>query len=352
MKALYYSSKHLKKDFGGNVIKKRNLLFLKELVGENNVDFYPRMTLSKIKKIILILQELSGIELGIDTGLIHKLKGSDIAFIDGTNGGTFSRFTLHKTKVISFFHNVEYDFIRQKSVEFQGLKDKLKFILLKTATFHYEKRLCKNSDLIITLNSRDSDRLEKLYGRKSDLIMPISMRDIYLAKEHFDSEPYLLFVGSDFYGNRDGIFWFCENCMQYINGKLIVVGKGMENFKGKYSSRKISFNGYVDDLSELYRNAAAVVLPIISGSGMKTKTCEAMMHGKIIFGTSESFEGYLRTKDCILCENGEEFINKINAYLDGEVRYFSQDNRNLFLQNYENSVVMKKFINFFAGEIE
>ena len=140
--------------------------------------------------------------------------------------------------------------------------------------------------------------------------------------------------------------------MPYINSKLIVVGKGMHKFINKYQSGKISFLGYVDDLSELYRNASAVVLPIISGSGMKTKTCEAMMYGKVIFGTAESFEGYLTTKDCILCDNDKEFVEKINAYLSGEVRYFSHDNRNLFLENYENNVVKKNFINCFAGEIE
>ncbi len=352
MKALYYSSKHIKTDFGGNVIRKRNLLFLKEFAGEKNVDFYPRMTFDGIKKIFLILQELSGIELGIDTGLLQKLKGVDAVFIDGTNEGSFTKFTLRRTKTICFFHNVEYDYICQESAKFKGLKNELKYMLLKPATFNYEKRLCKYSSLIITLNNRDSDRLEKLYGRKSDLVIPTSMNDVYIDKERSVLDPYLLFVGSDFYGNTDGLFWFCNSCMPFINGQLIVVGNGMEKYKDRYPSNKISFNGYVDDLSELYRNAAAVVLPIISGSGMKTKTCEALMYGKMIFGTAESFEGYLRTKDCILCETDEEFVKKINTYLNGEVCYFSQDNRDLFLQNYENSVVMKSFINFFAGEKE
>jgi len=35
-----------------------------------------------------------------------------------------------------------------------------------------------------------------------------------------------------------------------------------------------------------------VILPIISGSGMKTKTAEALMYGKSIIGIKEAFEGY------------------------------------------------------------
>ena len=204
MKVLYYSLKHEIKDFGGNVIRKRNLIFLKETVGENNVDFYPYTTFKKIKKMALILQELTGIEFGIDAGLLQKIEEADVVFIDGTNEGAFSNSSLRRTKLISFFHNVEYDYICQKLANPQGLKNKLKYRLLKSAVFQYEKRLCRYSDLVVTLNSRDSDRLEKLYGRKSDLILPTSMKDAYLDKDHFVSEPYLLFVGSDFYGNTDG----------------------------------------------------------------------------------------------------------------------------------------------------
>ncbi len=35
-----------------------------------------------------------------------------------------------------------------------------------------------------------------------------------------------------------------------------------------------------------------IISPIFVGGGMKVKTCEALMYGKNIIGTSESFEGY------------------------------------------------------------
>ncbi|HSF13623.1 MAG TPA: glycosyltransferase, partial [Erythrobacter sp.] len=50
--------------------------------------------------------------------------------------------------------------------------------------------------------------------------------------------------------------------------------------------------GAVDDLSPWYAGAALVIAPILSGSGMKTKVAEALMHGKRVAGTSEAFVGY------------------------------------------------------------
>lgn len=349
---LYYSFPHDDLNNGGNVIRKRNLALLQKLAGEDEVLFYvPYGTTSWLSKRVKNLQVLTGCECGFDKELLRKLEESDLVFIDGTTEETFSRRSLRMVKVILFFHNVEYDYFCQEYKNAKSIIDKLRYFFHKHAIFAYERRLVRYSDTVITLNQRDSDRLKKLYGRESDLLLPSSMEDAFTEREHSDTdkELYLLFIGSDFFGNTEGLFWFCENCMPKINASLIVAGKNMEKYAGRFPSDKIRFYGYVEDLSELYRNAAAVVMPIVSGSGMKTKTCEAMMYGKVIFGTQESFEGYQLSEDCILCEDEVAFINNINTYLESGVRNFSPLNREVYLQNYESSVVAEKFINYFTG---
>jgi len=351
MRILYYSFEHAKQEYGGNVILKRNLAYLKKLAGEENVVSYSTTNIPPgFTRILRGLQKLTGFELFADRKLLKELGDFDYVFIDGTARGSFSRRTIRKIKAITFFHNVEYDYYCQKNAGARGLK-KLKSYLQNRTEYYYERRLCKNSEVIITLNQRDSDHLKQLYGRGSDLLLPTSMEDAYQETDFpqsNDASKYLLFVGSDFFGNTEGLFWFCEKCMPYVKMPLIVAGLGMDKYKDRYSSDNIQFYGYVDDLAGLYRNAAAVVLPIISGSGMKTKTCEAMMQGKVIFGTRESFEGYQLSEDCILCNDAGEFIEKINSYLDAGARPYSAANRELFLKNYEKSVVEKKFLDFFS----
>ena len=349
---LYYSYPQDDLAYGGSVIRKRNLALLQKMAGEDEVFFYvhhkPTNWLSKRVK---NFQVLTGCECGFDKDLLCKIEESDLVFIDGTTEEAFSRSSLRKRRVISFFHNVEYDYYCQQNKKAKGIIKKLKCCFHRHAIFAYEKRLIRYSDTVITLNQRDSDRLKKLYGRESDLLLPSSMEDAFRESEFSvtDKEPYLLFIGSDFFGNTEGLFWFCEKCMSKINASLIVAGKNMDKYEGRFPSDRIRFYGYVDDLSELYRNAAAIVMPIVSGSGMKTKTCEAMMYGKVIFGTQESFEGYQLSEDCILCEDEVAFINNINTYLESGVRTFSPLNREVYLQNYESSVVADKFINYFTG---
>lgn len=355
MLILYYSPAFENEAlYGGSVIRKRNLNLLRGLAGKENVEFFiHRDPSSRTGRRRINLTKLIGADFCADKDLAQSIKKADVLFIDGSLHGAFSTSVLRGHKVISFFHNVEYDYYCQEHKQVQGIPNQLKTEYRKTALFQYEKRICRYSDVIITLNERDSNRLRELYGRGADLILPTSMDDSYTedankSTEQADSCPYLLFVGSDFYGNTEGLFWFCEQCMPSINASLIIAGKGMDKYKGKYSSDKIQFHGYVDDLASLYRNAAAVVLPIISGSGMKTKTCEAMMYGKVIFGTGESFEGYQLSEDCILCEKDTDFIEKVNRYLEGSPRYFSSENRKLYLENYESSVVVQRFYDFFS----
>ena len=75
---------------------------------------------------------------------------------------------------------------------------------------------------------------------------------------------------------------------------LVVVGsvsKSLESYiaSGKYPRLKVM--GMVDDLSPFYQNASCVVSPIFLGSGLKTKTIEALMFGKTFLGTDEAFQG-------------------------------------------------------------
>ena len=107
---------------------------------------------------------------------------------------------------------------------------------------------------------------------------------------------------------------FIKEVMPHINAELIIVGKGMDQFKEKFElTENVKVFGFVEDLSAFYYDASIVIAPIYSGGGMKTKIAEAMMYGKTILGTKEAFEGYERLKDVTLeCNNADDFIDYIS----------------------------------------
>lgn len=348
MKTLYIGYDENFSNYGGGVIRNRNIKFAKKLY--KNLDFYFFKPYKSTKA--FYLNALFGCCCGVTIPRILHIKRIikknkiDHIFLDGSGLTSFPLFICKKISTTVFFHNVEYNYNRDAVKSKKGLK-KILWSFFNIFFYVNEKYICKYAENIITLNKRDSDELDYLYKRKADIIFPTTFVDSFNSQYEYDfSKHYLLFVGIDFFGNTDGLFWFIENCMQSIDTKLIVVGKGMDKYKNKYQDEKIEFYGFVENLEEFYYNADAVVLPIISGSGMKTKTCEALMYGKTIFGTKEAFEGYsgIENTECIQCDNKEEFIQKINEYIENKenIKKFSKLSRELFLTNYEESFQMER----------
>ena len=355
---------------GGNAIRKRNYTQLSQIA--DSINFFPLSNeCSVLRKFFSYLKgKHCGYTKSINKRFMNTIKTNspDIIFIDGVIIKTFSIEKVKKlspsTSIIVFFHNVESDFFRQI------IQSKISFI----RKIHYkyflfpkikktESYYCSTADKLITLNNRDNQVLLKKYGRKADFIWPTSFPDSFLKEkyEYTDSQ-YLLFLGSDFFGNTEGLFWFIKNCMPYIQIPLKIVGHGMEKYSLEWNSSKIEFLGYVEDLAPVITDSIAIVLPIISGSGMKTKTCECLMYGKKIFGTTEAFEGYdnITNSGCVCCNSADAFISQINTFLNTinqtksnaySYKYLPEV-RQYFLNNYEQTIQQKKFSNFLEKGIK
>ena len=344
MKILYIKFTNFNKESnGGDIVRSANHKFLENIYGKNNVfDFIVPYYSSKVETLFYtIIGHVGGIKLNTNNKIYSfaKEKKIDAIFFDSSAIGPIKRKIYKDFIVLNFFHNVELIYYKQ----YFSSQNKIisKFLKLK-AVKKNEKRICNNSDYVITLNKRDANELKKLYGREANFQIPILFNDRFIKEKircSYDID--LLFIGSDFYGNTQGLFWFIDNCLDRINAKLTVIGGGMEKYKMKYLNKRVEFIGFVNDLDDYIYRCKAVVLPIISGSGMKTKTCEAIMFGKTIFGTKEAFEGYEKIDDngCFICNTPDEFINSINNFLSETTGFYNENIRNYFLSNFELDLI-------------
>lgn len=262
----------------------------------------------------------------------------DLLFLDFSILGRIMRRKANY-KTVVFFHNMEADYTYNK-VKKEGLVYYPAYMAAKK-----NDKWATLADRVICLNERDSRRMEFLYGRKSDLNLPITFEDSFdidRTNKEYDRE--ILFLGSLFGPNQDGIEWFIENVMPSLeNVRLNIVGNGFETKKEEYEKYKnVSVVGRVDRPSEYYYRHAAVVMPIRYGAGMKVKTAEAMMYGRHIFASDEALEGYeVDGIDGIeRCNTAEEYIKAINNFFNSgkkvEYEYYV---RKLFLEKYESNVV-------------
>ncbi len=258
--------------------------------------------------------------------VIEKLKGKSFA------------------KIIVFFHNVEIDYVKVRfGKKIQGYP----YLLL--AKFN-EKKALYLADYSISLSNRDAQRLEYSYGRTSDFIFPLVLKDRFSEIQVIDesirtsTKKVGLFVGSYIKPNIEGIKWFINNVLPHLDIKLWIVGKGFELMRNEFSNSKIEIIGTVDSVDSYYRESDFVVSPLFSGAGMKVKITEALMYGKFIFGTTEAFMGFDIDINLIggLCNNEDEFISKINSFILSDVK-INDFSREFFISNYSTQALLGNY---------
>lgn len=366
MKIVYLTTESLygKIDSGSLKCSYSNYSMLKKIVNNNLIHIfldskneivndkmyqYKRQE-SKLSKLILALINRRFIFPSTERKIIKqiiKIKPS-IVFYEGPYWGYIIeklKKVLENTTFVLFMHNIEKEYYR-------NLKDKsYSYKMLYKVTCINEKKSVNYADKIIVLNNRDAKLLKDTYNRKSDMLLPINMEDIFdFNKINFRvEEKTLLFIGSLFPPNYDGILWFINNVMAELKDySLIIVGRNFENVKNDLERDNVFVIGSVDNLEEFYYKYPVLVMPILYGSGMKVKTAEALMYGKTIIATKEALEGYdtSNVNGIYECNSKEEFIYTIKNVFS-EKKYMSAivDVRNHFINNFESNALCKKLEN-------
>lgn len=264
---------------------------------------------------------IDGISVQSEAKLLMRLSqiSPDCIFIDGSNLGRLARLLRQAgvtLPIITFYHNVEarffFDALRAvPSVHAFGV------LIANTIA---ERWAATYSERRVMLNQRDSRLHARLYRRPGTDVLPMALRDQYdpaAAQAARPREnPYALFVGGDFYANVEGMAWYAEKVAPHSPVDTVVIGRGMDAHRTRLEQwGKVHVVGAVDELACWYAHAQIIVAPILSGSGMKTKTAEALMHGKRIAGTAEALEGYeLAAQDGLTrCVTPADFIEALQS---------------------------------------
>lgn len=333
-------------NYGGGVISKRNYNLLAKFC---DVDIcFPKHSRNIFEKIYYTFfkHQLYFINSEVKEILsnIVKFKYDCVFFDNSVHGNLVKKIKKLNCRVVSFFHNIE-------SVYYKNVVGKRYYIVKQC-----EKLTVKYSDKLILLNSRDCSDLNRIYKRVDQSkieTVPITLDNDYIVDVNeknlnvVNNERKIgLFFGSCFAPNLNGIKWFIDNVMPYVNFNLIIAGRGFGS-KIKYlAAPNVTVYDEINDIKQLFESADFFVSPIFEGSGMKVKTCEALKFGKTIFGTNETFVGYELDFEKVggICNSALEFINKINSYLKSNPSSkFNSYSRQIFCCKYTNEVALNKF---------
>lgn len=248
-------------------------------------------------------------------------------------------------KIIVNYHNNEkkyyHDMFRLKG---------LPYYLVYLSARHNENLSNCYGDFHVFISDEDKASMQV---KGKSIIIPVTLEDNFKESEKSpeQKEPYVLFLGSSFFANIEAGKFIIQKIAPFINKKFYIAGSGMKKaFPDEYENVKVF--DFVHSLEEIEGGACAFVSPVFSGSGAKIKIAEALMYGKKIIGTSESFNGYCFDElNAKKCQTAADFIKAINE-LDS-AKFFYSENRDAFVKYYSeenNAKYYKQIVDFIKDD--
>jgi polysaccharide biosynthesis protein PslH len=317
---------------------------LSRLIATVLADLSGQLAIMRLAQRTALWDGLRGRLGGLDSSAERKLRARlaepaiTALFCDGSQLGAaaaMARSVRPDLPIITFCHNCETDF-------FAGalrLNPGVRLAAVLAGHWQAERLAVRASTRIITLSARDSAALARRFGRGADAIVPMALEDTRdpAAIPVQRDAPYALFVGGGFFGNIEGLRWYARAVAPKLRVRTLVVGRGLKAL-GPLPGN-VELVGPVEDLSPWYAGAGVVIAPILSGSGMKTKVAEALMHGKRVVGTTEAFTGYSAEviAACHQSNDPAEFAAAINAVLDQPRPPFDPSLRALYARHHSRS---------------
>ncbi|WP_158288514.1 glycosyltransferase family 4 protein [Mucilaginibacter psychrotolerans] len=268
-----------------------------------------------------------------------------------------------RAKVIYRAHNIEHQVWRRLAQQKGDPFKKWYLNLLARRVKTYELELLNKFDGIAVFTAQDKTSMLS-FGAKIPLqVLPIGVDLTRYCPEPDKTEyPSLFFLGSlDWLPNREGIEWFIENFhKEIVDGdlkvKFYVAGNSIpEEFDEYEVPGKVFIQGEVDDALEFVNSKSIMIVPLLSGGGMRVKIVEGMAMQKCIISTTIGAEGINFTdgKDIIIANNADEFYKAMLRCIRDEEysRTVGKNARLLIEQQHDVNKVTEGLLAFYRSVI-
>ncbi len=190
-------------------------------------------------------------------------------------------------------HNVEHEIWRRSSHNQRNFLKRWYFNLLANRIYKLETSLLSAIDILVPITARDFLSFKEMGFSGKYFVSPAGY-NAFEDETSDENEDLSIFHlgGLDWLPNQEGIIWFLQNCWMQIleevpKAKFYIAGRNApEGFVSKISSfTGVVYCGEVKSSVEFIKSKGVMVVPILSGGGMRIKIVEGMALGKAIVST-------------------------------------------------------------------
>jgi len=228
----------------------------------------------------------------------------------------------HSSAIIALrAHNVEYEIWERVASNAHPMK---RWYLKKITPRlkQYEMERLNQYDLLVGITERDVEHFKRLGLQKPAVVSPIGLdcRDYTADDSCFKRPLSLSFIGSlDWMPNQDGLKWFLEEVWEpllaphFPEMTFHIAGRTAPAWLRNLRKERVVFHGEVNSAADFLNQHAIMVVPLLSGGGMRAKILEGMAVGKVVLSTRIGMEGIAaqNRRECLLADTPEDFLSAI-----------------------------------------
>jgi glycosyltransferase involved in cell wall biosynthesis len=223
-------------------------------------------------------------------------------------------------KLIYRAHNIVFDVWERLAYteRFTPRRKYLEFLARRLKS--YETDQINRFHQIFAISEQDRQSILRFGCETSLEVLPVALdMEKYITTTPSNSFPTLFHLGAmDFRPNKEGLEWFLYEIwpdIEKLNSELrfYIAGKNMQREFFEYDSDNVVVEGEILDAVEFINSKAIMIVPLLSGSGMRVKIIEGMAMRKCIIATTMAAEGIFchHGKDILIADTPDEFYRSI-----------------------------------------
>ena len=226
----------------------------------------------------------------------------------------------------------------------------------------YEVRQLKSYDHLAAITRRDLERFRQLGYEGSATVTPIGVdsRTYVPDFSSFQKPLSLSFIGSlDWMPNLEGLKWFLEEVWPAVHAKhpkltLHIAGRNTPGWLLRMNRPGISVEGEVPSATQFINQHSLMVVPLLSGSGMRAKILEGMALGKAVISTDMGMEGIgvQHGVHALMANTAAAFAQQITHALElhesAQLEQMGRKAQRFVLDRYDSLEVARRLVQAYA----
>ena len=332
---------------------------------DTTIKIIPAIINLLLKKLPLNAERFISEEFSIELERKLKQKSYDIVQLEGLYLTPYIPVIRKnsRAKISLRSHNIENEIWKRLYVNEKAVLKKFYYGVLARRIEKMEKKALNQYDFLIPITYRDAVEYQKMGNKSQYKVIQTGIPSAEIAQEiKVRDKRKMYFIGSlDWLPNQEGIMWFVKNVWPMITNfnvhiEFHVAGRNAPAWFIKAIDKPgIIFHGEVKDAKEFADEFDIMVIPLLSGGGMRVKIVEAMSLGKVTVTTTIGSEGLdlIPNYHAIITDDPLDFATGIQVLLENTDFYIKlgENSIRFVKNNYTNRVLARELANFYQANI-